>query len=40
MKPGTQLGKAVVVPYSLPIIFEVAQKVVYRIERKTPGNSW
>jgi hypothetical protein len=24
----------------LPIIFEVAQKVVYRIERKTPGNSW
>jgi hypothetical protein len=40
MKPGTQLGKAVVVPYSLPIIFEVAEKVVYRIERKTPGNSW
>jgi hypothetical protein len=40
MKPGMQLGKAVVVPYSLPIIFEVAEKVVYRIERKTPGNSW
>ena len=40
MKPGTQLGKAVVVPYPLPIIFEVAQKAVYRIERKTPGNSW
>ena len=39
MKPGMQFGKAVTVPYSLPIIFQV-QNVVYRIEQKKPGNSW
>ena len=27
MKPGTQLGKAVVVPYSLPIIFQVRSNI-------------
>ena len=32
MKPGMQLGKAVIVPYSLPIIFEIPKKEVYRIE--------
>ena len=32
IKPGTQLGKAVIVPYSLPIIFEVPIKEVFRIE--------
>jgi protein TonB len=39
MKPGMQFGKAVTVPYSLPIIFQV-QNVVYRIEQKKPANSW
>tara|TARA_B100001057_G_scaffold319997_1_gene320213 strand:- start:63 stop:959 length:897 start_codon:yes stop_codon:yes gene_type:complete len=36
MKPGMQLGKAVIVPYSLPIIFEVA-KEVFRIEYFNPN---
>tara|TARA_X000000368_G_scaffold169545_1_gene133798 strand:+ start:447 stop:1352 length:906 start_codon:yes stop_codon:yes gene_type:complete len=35
MKPGMQLGKAVIVPYSLPIIFEVKEEV-YRIEYFNP----
>ena len=35
MKPGMQLGKAVVVPYSLPINFEVKEEV-YRIEYFNP----
>ena len=35
MKPGIQLGKAVIVPYSLPIIFEVKEEV-YRIEYFNP----
>ena len=39
MKSGMQFGKAVTVPYSLPIIFQV-QNVVYRIEQKKPANSW
>tara|TARA_Y100000766_G_scaffold82476_1_gene70234 strand:+ start:1009 stop:1938 length:930 start_codon:yes stop_codon:yes gene_type:complete len=30
MKPGMQLGKAVIVPYSLPIIFQVKEKEVVR----------
>ena len=28
MKPGMQLGKAVIVPYSLPIIFEVKKRSI------------
>ena len=36
MKPGMQLGKAVIVPYSLPIIFEIPKKEVYRIEYFKP----
>ena len=36
MKPGMQLGKAVIVPYSLPIIFEV-KKEVFRIEHFNPN---
>ena len=36
MKPGMQLGKAVIVPYSLPIIFEIPNKEVYRIEYFKP----
>ena len=36
MKPGMQLGKAVVVPYSLPINFEVKEEV-YRIEYFNPN---
>ena len=36
MKPGIQLGKTVIVPYSLPIIFEV-KKEVYRIEYFNPN---
>ena len=36
MKPGMQLGKAVVVPYSLPIIFQVEKNEVYRIEHFNP----
>ena len=39
MKPGMQLGKAVVVPFSLPIIFDV-QDVPYKIEHNNIGNSW
>ena len=35
MKPGMQLGQAVIVPYSLPIIFEVKEEV-YRIEYFNP----
>ena len=35
MKPGIQLGKAVIVPFSLPIIFEVKEEV-YRIEYFNP----
>ena len=35
MKPGMQLGKAVIVPYSLPISFEVKEEV-YRIEYFNP----
>ena len=35
MKPGMQIGKAVVVPYSLPINFEVKEEV-YRIEYFNP----
>ena len=35
MKPGIQLGKTVIVPYSLPIIFEV-KKEVFRIEYSNP----
>ncbi len=35
MKPGMQLGKAVVVPYSLPINFEVKEEV-YKIEYFNP----
>ena len=36
MKPGMQLGKAVIVPYSLPIIFQVQKDEVYRIEHFNP----
>ena len=36
MKPGIQLGKTVIVPYSLPIIFEV-KKEVFRIEYFNPN---
>ena len=36
MKPGMQLGKAVIVPYALPIIFEVKKKEVFRIEYLDP----
>ncbi len=36
MKPGMQLGKAVIVPFSLPINFEVPKKEVYRIEYFNP----
>tara|TARA_X000001036_G_scaffold432912_1_gene469615 strand:- start:583 stop:1503 length:921 start_codon:yes stop_codon:yes gene_type:complete len=31
MKPGMQLGKPVIVPYSLPIIFQVKEKEVIRV---------
>ena len=36
MKPGMQLGKPVIVPYSLPIIFQVEKNEVYRIEYFNP----
>ncbi len=36
MKPGMQLGKAVIVPYSLPIIFNVQKKEVICIEYSNP----
>ena len=40
MKPGMQLGKPVIVPYSLPIIFEVKEKKKKKKILKADDFGW